>query len=167
MRSKSLISLAVLVSCLSSVSAFACQKPNVNQFNYQYVHCLEEGLALFKPRGQPYGYMDQRGDVVIQPQFEEGKRFKEGLAAAKVNGKWGYIDKSGSFVIRPQYEFANDFYHGVAEVRKMGDNKLTKINKQGYEQGAGNSNPAISSRPTIIDPSSQSDLGRPHRQIYR
>ena len=140
MREKLLVCAVILGSSLLGVSAWACPEPKVNKWDYEHVHCLQDGLALFKPRGQSYGYMDKYGDVVIRPQFEMGKGFREGLAAVKVNGRWGYIDTSGYFVIRPQFDFANDFYNGVAEVRRVGENRLIKIDRQGYEDGGVNPN---------------------------
>jgi hypothetical protein len=67
-----------------------------------------------------FGYIDQMGKVVIQPQFDAAFSFSEGLAVAEVspNGvsRWGYIDKTGTWVIEPQFDIAAPFSEGLAAV---------------------------------------------------
>lgn len=45
------------------------------------------------------GYIDNKGVVVIDPVFDEGTRFYEGLASVAVGNRWGVINTSGEFVI--------------------------------------------------------------------
>lgn len=68
--------------------------------------------------GASWGFIDRKGNFVIQPQFESVGPFKNGLAPARMAGKWGYINKSGKFVIKPQFDRANDFSEGLAAVSK-------------------------------------------------
>src|SRR5579862_394911 len=49
-----------------------------------------------------WGYIDEKGKIVIEPTFESAANFTEGLAAVKANGKYGYIDRTGKFVIQPE-----------------------------------------------------------------
>lgn len=53
-----------------------------------------------------YGYMDQEGNVLIEPQFGSAEPFYAcGLAiAADTNGKFGLIDKTGRFVVSPEWD---------------------------------------------------------------
>lgn len=44
-------------------------------------------------------YIDQQGNVIIEPRFNEAWPFHEGLALVEVGGKLGYINKSGDMVI--------------------------------------------------------------------
>lgn len=57
---------------------------------------------------------EDRSVLVIEPKFEVAKRFSEGLAAVRVEGKFGYIDRSGAIVIEPQFEQAGKFDQGLA-----------------------------------------------------
>jgi WG containing repeat len=57
--------------------------------------------------------------------------FHEGLAKAKINGKWGFINKKGDFVIAPQFKDAVHFSYGLAGV--MIDGKWSYINQEGKE----------------------------------
>jgi len=90
---------------------------------------FSEGLAavVFKESENAYrttGFIDQRGRIVIPPQFSgEGvseRGFSEGLAAVKVykdkKDQWGYIDKSGKTVIEFQFAAAGPFSQGRAMV---------------------------------------------------
>jgi len=75
------------------------------------------------------GYIDKKGNVVINPQFDYANKFSEGLAAVKIGDKWGYVDKMGKYVINPQFDRAGDFSEGRAAVM-MGD-KWGYVNKTG------------------------------------
>lgn len=76
-----------------------------------------------------YGYVDAKGEEVINYLYDEAKNFNEGLAAVKKKGKWGYIDSVGVYVIAPQFKNAGGFNNGLAPVKL--DDKWGFINKQG------------------------------------
>lgn len=85
------------------------------------------------------GFIDTRGNVVIEPQFIEARDFSEGLAVVRriyfekdmpsvtVENKYGFIDMKGNYVIEPQFAGAGDFSEGLAAVA-TGD-------KYGYKWG--------------------------------
>ena len=62
------------------------------------------------------GYIDLKGNVVINPIFEYGNDFYEGLASVSLGGKWGFIDTTWKFVIEPQFSNAGCFSEGLAPV---------------------------------------------------
>lgn len=74
----------------------------------------EEGLALTNI-GNRWGFIDRTGKLLMR--FDEARQFSEGLAAAKVNGKFGYINARGEFVITPAFDQAVPFSDGLAAVR--------------------------------------------------
>gem|GEM_PF-1844291 len=78
-----------------------------------------EGLAPAASGGK-WGYIDEKGTWVIDPQFEWASNFRDGLASVKVGGRTGYIDRKGKFVINPQFEWGEVFFEGRARV-KSGD----------------------------------------------
>jgi hypothetical protein len=79
-----------------------------------------EGLALtlFQPRSrrgfEAYGYTDQSGRTVIQPQFSAAGSFSNGLAAVRPMGnrRWGYINRFGDLVIPAQFDHTGSFTSG-------------------------------------------------------
>src|SRR5579862_6401420 len=77
-------------------------------------------FPIFVPHGKSktrfkVGYIGQAGQVLIDPIFENGTRFYEGLAAVKVKGgRWGIINSSGDFVIQPTLWNWCRFQQGLA-----------------------------------------------------
>ena len=63
-----------------------------------------------------WGFIDDRGKMVIAPRFEAVLPFSEGLAGAKREGRWGFINRSGAEIIPVQYKTVQSFHDGVAIV---------------------------------------------------
>lgn len=80
-------------------------------------------LFLIKKNGK-WGYMDSKGQIAIEPQFEDGREFSEGLAAVGFgpyeHTKWGYINAAGQMVIESAFEEAHNFSEGLALIRLNG-----------------------------------------------
>jgi predicted DNA-binding WGR domain protein len=88
---------------------------------------FSEGLAAVKV-GKLWGFIDLRGELVIEPASLEGSKFCEGRAQAKVKVqlggrnvvRYGFIDKQGRMVIDPQFTKADErtvcFEQGLAAV---------------------------------------------------
>lgn len=81
--------------------------------------------------GEKYGYINNSGDVVILPQFEFARHFREGLAMVgdDSDGPIGFIDTNGEIVIRMEFDDAESFSEGFAQV-KIG-NSWGYINRKG------------------------------------
>jgi serine/threonine protein kinase len=77
--------------------------------------------------GDKYGYIDQIGRVVIQPQFDDACHFDEGMALIQMSKKYGFINKKGYLVIPTQFDEALYFYEGMAKVKI--NNKYGYISK--------------------------------------
>ena len=86
------------------------------------VSSFKSGLASVKIKDK-FGFIDNSGKIVINPQFDGISDFSDGLAAVG-NKKdkdsedliWGYIDNSGKIIINPQFKSAGDFKEGKALV---------------------------------------------------
>lgn len=88
--------------------------------SYQNNSNFSEGMAAVKGKNGKYGYIDNKGTLTIDLQFEEAFLFSEGVALVKIGGKYGYINNKGTFVINPQFTSARSFKGGMAAI-KQGD----------------------------------------------
>ncbi|GHU14795.1 hypothetical protein FACS189441_5300 [Betaproteobacteria bacterium] len=72
------------------------------------------------------GFINQKGEVVIKPQFDSVGFFnKSGFAAVKLGEKWGFIDTTGKLITKVQFDtdeyinFGNGLW-GVIQDKKKG-----------------------------------------------
>lgn len=74
---------------------------------------LEEEPILVKDYNKGYdglyGYMNKKGEWVIEPEYEYAKSFSNGFAGVRIDGKWGYIDEDGYIIVDPYFDSANEF----------------------------------------------------------
>ena len=89
----------------------------------------KEDIPLMMVGNKKKGYIDKKGNWVIQPMFDFVGKFTEGLTRVELNDKWGYIDKKGNWIIQPIFDSALDFTEGLAIVRV--NNKNGYIDKKG------------------------------------
>jgi hypothetical protein len=64
---------------------------------------FSEGLVRAS-NGNKHGYMNKKGEVVINYQFDSASDFYNGTAVVKLGKKYGVIDKNGKYVINPQFD---------------------------------------------------------------
>lgn len=77
-----------------------------------------------------FGFIDNKSNVIIKPEFSYAYDFSEGLAVARKEKKYGYIDKIGKWQIAPQYDFAQRFLNGFAVVTVKGKSFLISRNQK-------------------------------------
>ncbi|TDG00939.1 DUF3298 domain-containing protein [Paenibacillus piri] len=80
---------------------------------------LGDGLLSFQEKAQgKYGYIDEKGTVVIQPAFTDALPFQDGRAVVNTaegyKATYGLIDKQGGYIIQPSYN----------EIRILGEQRL-------------------------------------------
>jgi hypothetical protein len=75
-----------------------------------------DSVKLFPIKaGDKWGYVDNKGQYVINSQFEDAFNFSEGLAMFKsADGKYGFINEDGKYVVNPIYKDASNFSEGLA-----------------------------------------------------
>ena len=76
---------------------------------------FSQGLAAVQRDGK-WGYIDTKGRLVIDYQFDSAEKFSEGLAFVVQNKKRGYIDSSGKMVINLDKATGYPFTNGIAYV---------------------------------------------------
>lgn len=64
--------------------------------------------------GGRFGYINPKGEYVINPQFDDATMFREGIARVKKDGKYGYIHPDGTYLCNPVYVEATIFHDGMA-----------------------------------------------------
>jgi hypothetical protein len=99
-----------------------------------------------------WGFINSRGAVVIEAQFDKVEPFSEGLAPACIGrceyvqqadgdsvwfGKWGYVNTEGKFVIYPQFSEADVFSQGLAAVTISEKKLFTQSALSGYINHSG------------------------------
>ena len=66
-------------------------------------------LKSLASKGRAWGFIDERGKVVIPGRFLSAEPFVAGLAVVQVKGKYGYVDSKGKLVIPARFERARSF----------------------------------------------------------
>lgn len=88
-------------------------------YNYAFVGDLGDGLLAFKQSDEgKFGFIDENGNIVIQPKYTGAQAFSKGRAVVNIsetfsNG-YGLIDKKGNYIIQPQYN----------DINLLGDNRV-------------------------------------------
>ena len=77
-----------------------------------------------------WGFVDEKKNVLVQPQYSDAREFVYGLAAVQKNKKWGAVNTRGKIIIPIQYDriLANDFGYyevttGLVEMDVMSGKK--------------------------------------------
>ena len=85
---------------------------------YAYLYPDRNGTYLFKNKRGRYGWLDARGNELIEPEYDSfGSLFgDQKLAAVGKRERMGYINKEGEWVVKPKYMNACRFYDGIALV---------------------------------------------------
>ena len=65
--------------------------------------------VAFKGANGKWGYIDDSGEIVIKPQYNNAKSFSNGLAAVFIDEKWGFINRNNELVIDNIFEDAMYF----------------------------------------------------------
>ncbi|MFB3169432.1 WG repeat-containing protein [Neobacillus sp. 179-C4.2 HS] len=77
----------------------------LHSYSFPFVDDYGEGMLAFrKSNDGKWGYMDESGKVLIEPQFIGTQPFVEHRAIVNVeNNHYGLIDRQGKYIIKPQY----------------------------------------------------------------
>ena len=94
---------------------------------FDYACSFSEGLAAVKINGL-YGYVDKKGQIVIEPQFTDAGDFNDNVAIVGIKNKKFCIDRFGK-IISKKYDCIITFSEGMAIVELKG--------KRGYINATG------------------------------
>lgn len=84
----------------------------LHNYNYAFVGMPGDGLLTFqKDITGKYGFIDEKGNVVIEPKYSIAQSFVKDRAVVNVSedykNKYGLIDKKDNFIIKPEYNDIN------------------------------------------------------------
>lgn len=112
----------------------ACKNENVDKVKEQYNDpAAAEWLADYKEPQNKWGYIDTKGNVLVEIKYDDVRDFKNGIAIVNYKGKWGYIDAKGSEIIKPSFLDAHEFDGNLALVQSF-DKKYFYIDRTGKKQ---------------------------------
>lgn len=86
-----------------------------NKANASVSAAIPRNLFPFN-QGLFWGYINEKGNVIVKPKYLSAMDFSEGLAAVREKGTYGYIDENGKYEIEPKFDFAESFNNGIARV---------------------------------------------------
>lgn len=69
---------------------------------YDYAKIFPNGLQFFQNKDGKYGYINSKGEVVIEFVWDYGINFNDGLAYVEAAGKMAYIDEQGLVIWQEQ-----------------------------------------------------------------
>ena len=119
---KRILSVVLLILVLFSLSCFAEEGIFKLEKIGEYQKFATQKQIIPPPRGpvvtvyNNFGIMDEEGNVVVEPVYQEIFGFKEGRSLFKKDGKYGFFDESFNVVIEPVYRSAASFSDGLALV---------------------------------------------------
>ena len=70
---------------------------------------FHNGLAWARNSMREVGFINVKGEWVIEPSFQSARHFSDGYCAVKVIDEWGFINKKGEWVIKPSLVKVRDF----------------------------------------------------------
>ena len=115
-------SVRTITCCLIVMLGFMSSCSNRSKYPDELTPVMYNGLC---------GYVDLKGDFVIEPQFEEGDFFYDDVAMVMNDGNVGYINKKGEYVIEPQYRCGTLFGNDRAFVMRDEGATIECIDKKG------------------------------------
>ena len=70
---------------------------------------IESGLVAVSDSDGQWGFCNEKGEMVIDFQYEDAKSFSSKLGAVRYAGNWGYVNQYNTMVIANEYEEAGPF----------------------------------------------------------
>jgi len=118
-----------------NVDLLNAQGSIVNRLANSSVHQPSEGLAVFSQNDR-YGYLDETGKVVIEPQYRYAEAFSEGIGVVTLaNGRFALIDKIGKLILELPFTdeaiSLGQYHEGLAAYYEKKSSLYGYMDKQG------------------------------------
>lgn len=86
--------------CLIVLSLVPCNAQQNNKISSRRLPQTYQALFPVQQNGK-WGYIDNKGKLIVTPQFDIAGLFSEGFAVVRIAGGWSFIDTSGKLIIIP------------------------------------------------------------------
>lgn len=73
---------------------------------YSLTATSQSPIFAARENGKKFGYINDRGEYLIQPQFDDAGAFYDDIAVVLVKKKFGVINRTGNFVVPAIYDDA-------------------------------------------------------------
>lgn len=70
-----------------------------------------------------YGFINNKGDFILDPIYDEARNFYDGLASVTIDNKKGFINKKGEFAFEHDFDIIENFSEGLAYFEKRTTDK--------------------------------------------
>src|SRR5277367_3546343 len=120
--------IALFFACLCLILAGCSPHPSPSGDSTPFSSASTDSANLLpvKVAGK-WGYINDKGQLVINPQFDYAQPFFEGRAVVCIgkpcdsfakpgDSRYGYIGTTGKIIVTPQYQEASSFSEGLAAV---------------------------------------------------
>ncbi|WP_161555217.1 WG repeat-containing protein [Dokdonia sinensis] len=82
-------------------------------------------------KNDKWGFIDRKGNLIIDYQYDETKDFNEEMASVQIDGKWGFINIENELIIKPIFENTQVFSDNFAAIQL--NEKWGFIDKEGNQ----------------------------------
>lgn len=89
---------------------------------------FRDGFSRVQKNGW-FGFINEKGEYLVEPVFDEAEEFVGGIALVKQNEKWGYIKIDGTYLLEPQFDVAGNFIDEFAKIGLKG--RFGKLDTKG------------------------------------
>lgn len=103
---------ALIAIFLFMVMPLAANYSDINQI-YNYIP-NQKGFPIVEDG--KWGFIDEKGKVVIKPKYDRVNSFSEGKALVSIGKNEYFIDMNGNIALKTQYNIASNFSDGLAVV---------------------------------------------------
>jgi len=73
-------------------------------------------LYPVKNNDDKWGYINSKGEVIIDFIYDYAGFFADGIAVVSLNGRYGLIDLDANTIVKPQFDYIGNFSEGLAYI---------------------------------------------------
>lgn len=136
-KHRSFFFIIFLLTFLLLLSACSNEQDKINELHDELQINLENAgkyRFLIKEDGV-YGYIDEKGNRLLEPIYKYAHNFKEGLALVSIDGnKFGFINEKFELVIPYEYDLFHSLESPISDKSLLGDfsNGIAVVYVNGY-----------------------------------